>query len=205
MPVPAGGDLIAEPDMLATVEQLMLMPGVPPDLNPDVAAMILASATAVVQAAAGGQRILEVIDDEATLYGDHSSMLMLPQRPVTAISSVTHDGTLLTLGTAHGTWRRAPNGIWRSCGWSSWCGPVATVVVYTHGYPEGHHKLMLARTAVLGLSKGVAVNPKGFTRRSIDDYQEAYDQAAATLAASTSLTAALRRQYGRPAGSVRIT
>jgi hypothetical protein len=204
MPVPAGGDLVVEPDRLATVEQLMLMPGVPADLDPDVAGMLIEAATAVVQAAAGGQRILEVVDDEVTLYGDHASRLDLPQRPVTAVTSVTHDGTLLTQGTAHGTWRRAPNAVWRSCGWGSNCGPVPTTVVYTHGYPEGHQKLVLARTAVLGLAKGVAGNPTGMTRMTIDDYSEAYDRAQAALEASTSLTAALRRQYGRPAGSVRV-
>lgn len=33
-----------------------------------------------------------------TLYGDHAAALMLPQRPVTTVSSVTHHGTTVDLG-----------------------------------------------------------------------------------------------------------
>ncbi len=193
------------PDMLATYDDLMRMPGVPADLTRDQGEMLIQAATSVVQAAAGGQRILQVVDDTVTIYGGFDRILTLPQRPVTAVTSVTFDGTLLTQGTAGGTWRRAAAGIWRDCGWASRCGPVATEVVYTHGWPDGHHMLGLARTATLGLAKGVAMNPTGITRMAIDDYQEAYDKASAALEASTSLAGNLRRQYGRPAGSVRIT
>jgi hypothetical protein len=207
MPVPAGGDLVVEPDRLATVEDLMRMPGTPSDLDPDSAGLLLEVATAVVQAAAGGQRILQVVDDEVTLYAGYSSFLRLPQQPVTEVSSVTADGVLLTGGSgARGTWRRAPAGVWRDCGWvRSAQSEVPVTVIYTHGYAEGDQRLQLARSAVLSLARGVASNPTGATRLAIDDYQEAYDRAASTLEASTALAGALRRQYGRRAGSVRVS
>lgn len=204
MPVPAGGSVVADPDRLATVEDLRNMPGVPgvDELSDDQAGLLIEVATAVVQAAAGGQRILEVVDDEVTLYGGYASFLRLPQQPVTAVTSVALDGTAL----ATGSWYRRPEGIWRQCGWlsSSLQCEVPVAVVYTHGYPEGDQRLQLARGAVLSLVKGVAVNPTGASRLAIDDYQEAYDRAAAALEASDYLAAALRKQYGRRAGTVRI-
>lgn len=208
MPVPAGGSVVADPDRLATVEDLRRMPGVPgvDELSDDQAGLLIEVATAVVQAAAGGQRILEVVDDTVTVYADYASFVRLPQHPVTAITSVTSDGVLLAAGTgAYGTWRRSPGGIWRDCGWVTSCQVEVPVdVVYTHGYAEGDQRLQLARSAVLGLVKGVVVNPTGATRLAIDDYQEAYEAAASALEASPSLTAALRRQYSRRAGTVRI-
>ncbi len=203
MPVPAGGSVVADPDRLASVNDLRLMPGVPgTDVLSDAqAGLLLEIATAVVQSAAGGQRILEVVDDEVTLYAGYESFLRLPQQPVTAVTSVTLDGTLL----AADAWRRRPAGVWRECGWvtSSQC-EVEVAVVYTHGYPEGDQRLQLGRGAVLSLAKGVAANPTGATRLAIDDYQEAYDRMSSALEASPYLAAALRKQYGRRAGTVRI-
>jgi hypothetical protein len=202
MPVPAGGDSVIAPDRLATVEDLMKMPGTPADLDEDSAGLLLEVATAVVQSACGGQRILEVVDDTVTLYGGTESLLRLPQQPVTSITSVTYGGVVLGAGT----WWPASSGIYRDCGWCAYPyqQPTPTVVVYTHGYPEGDQRLQLARSAVLSLARGVAINPTGMTRMAIDDYQEAYDRAAASLDASTALAAALRKQYGRRAGTVRI-
>lgn len=208
MPVPAGGSVVADPDRLATVEDLRKMPGVPgsDELSDDQAGLLIEVATAVVQAAAGGQRILEVVDDPFTVYANYASFVRLPQQPVTAVSSVTVDGVALSAGTgSYGTWRRAPGGIWRDCGWvtSAQC-EVEVSGLYTHGYPEGDQRLQLGRGAVLSLAKGVAVNPSGASRLAIDDYQEAYDRAAAALEASDYLVAALRKQYGRRAGTVRL-
>lgn len=206
MPVPAGGDLAVEPDRLATVDDLMRMPGVPADLDPDEAGLLLEVVTAVVQSAAGGQRILEVVDDEVTLYAGHSSLLRLPQQPIRSITSVTADGVARAVGSgARGTWRRAPSGIWRDCGWiRSSQYEVPVTVVYSHGYAVGEQGLQLGRSAVLSITRGIAQNPTGATRMAIDDYQEAYDRASSVLEASTALAGALRRQYGRRAGSVRV-
>lgn len=208
MPVPAGGDDLTTPDRLADLADLRALPGVPADLTDEQGWALIEAATAVVQAAAG-QRILEVVDDEVTLYGGTDSLLVLPERPVTAITSVTYDGTPLAHGTngASGMWCTGPGGIYRDCGWQAYpyVRPTPTFVIYTHGYPAGHQRLQLARQATLSIAKGAAVNPTGATRMAIDDYQEAYDRASAALEASAYLGSALRRQYGGRAGTVRIT
>ncbi len=207
MPVPAGGDTdLAPADRLATEESLAAFLQIPVDeLDTAAAGVALEAATAVVQAAAGGQRILEVADDEVTLYGGTGSYLDLPQRPVTAVTSVTYRDTLLSQGTASGTWRAAAGGIWRDCGWAGSCyEPSPVTVVYTHGYAEGDQRLQLARSATLMLAKNLFLNPSGIAREQIDDYSIAYDKAVQVLDSSPSLRAALRRQYGRRAATVRL-
>ncbi|GAA2566355.1 hypothetical protein GCM10010435_44410 [Winogradskya consettensis] len=193
-------------DRLATIPDLMAMPGVPADLPPTTAGLLLDAATALVQGIVG-QRLVEVVDDEVTLYGSTDSLLRLPERPVTTITAVTYDGADLAYGTSGGAWCTGPGGLWREHGWSAGagCRPVPIVVIYTHGYPDGDQHLELARTSALALAKGPATNPSGITRMAIDDYQEAYEATSAALEASTSLATALRRQYGAKAGSVRLT
>ncbi len=167
-------------------------------------------ATAVVQGACGRvpQRILEVVDDTATLLGTTSRWLDLPQRPVTSIKSVTLDGVALVEGAAGsggGTFRRYGSRLWRGDGWQTYVGePSTVVVVNTHGYPSDDQGLMLSRSAVLGLSKTAWTNVGGLKSERIDDYAVVYAEVAAALEASPPLAAALRRQYGAGAGLARI-
>lgn len=177
------------------------------DLNPATAGLLLETATAVVQAAAGGQRIVQVVDDEVVLdldEHDSSPYLDLPQRPVTAVSSVLLGATPAT------DWvpqlRRAR--LWRSTGWRSATllqhdgAPSTVTVVYTHGYPADDQRIQLARAAVLGLAAGAYSSPAGAKSERIDDYSVTYDTMASQLVASPALEARLRHQYGRPPGSV---
>lgn len=191
------------------------------------AAVLIESATAVVQQAAGGQRIVQVVGDTASVIGTTDSWLDLPQIPVTAVTSVTLDGRTLTPSTDY---RLMGNRLWRKFGWqtnygwpydgaySYWGGypppqilsgypyqePSQVVVVNTHGYATGSQQLQLARRAVLSLAAGVYANPEGATQTRIDDYTAAYDAMAAKMEASTHLRAALRKAYGRRAGLVRV-
>jgi hypothetical protein len=96
---------------------------------------------------------------------------------------------------------------------SNWSGygqqPTLITVVYTHGYPPGSQELQLAREAVLSLAAKVYSSPAaGVQSESIDDYQISYavSSAATTSAmdASPYLKSALRKQYGRRGGLVRI-
>lgn len=174
------------------------------DLDASTANLWIEVATAVVQAATG-QRILEVEDDEITLLGDTQSWLDLPQRPVTEVTSVELDGETVTAGTATGTYRRFGSRLWRDVGWAAYaCEPSTVVVTYTHGYAAGAQELQLARGATIGIAKGGYTNPSGVAREAIDDYSVAYEAVSAALDASPHLKAALRRQYGRRAGLVRI-
>lgn len=172
----------------------------------DTATVILGIevATAVVQAAAG-QRIVLVTDDAATVYGGTDQVLALPERPVVSVASVTYNGSLLTQGTASGTWRMSADGLWRDCGWSRYCdGPVPTDVVYTHGCATDDQRIQLARGVTLSLARGLFVNSSGVVREQIDDYQVAYSEAAAALDSVSGMAARLRKQYGTKAGMVRV-
>lgn len=191
-------DQLATPtDLAALLEQ---------DLELYRATMLVECATSVVQEAAGGQRIVEVLDDSAELLGTTASWLDLPQLPVSAVASVTVDGAVATEGTASGCWRRpGTSRLWRSTGWATTAGePSSVVVVYSHGYADGAQELQFARTAVLGLLRAVYGNPTGATRITIDDYTEAYEALASRMEASPHLQRALARKYGRSAGLVKI-
>jgi hypothetical protein len=191
-------------DQLATPEDLAS--ALQRDLDLASAVLALEASTAVVQAAAGGQRILLVTDDLEETWGDSDQELRLKQRPIVSVASVTYKGALLAQGTASGTWRRSPNGIWRDCGWSGddWCAPSPVGVVYSHGYAQGRQELQLGRGVVIQLSKGLFDNPTGIAREQLDDYAIAYAEASAALDASPHLRALLRRQYGSRARLVKI-
>ncbi|MFI6228886.1 hypothetical protein ACIBCR_16405 [Micromonospora echinospora] len=195
-------------DTLATVADLAAQLQLDEaDLNPTTAALLLETATAVVQAAAGGQRIVQVVDDEVVLdldEHDGGPYLTLPQRPVTAVSSVLVGATTVTDWLPQ--FRRSR--LWRSSGWRGPAGwyrrgaPSTVTVVYTHGYPPDDQRIQFARAAVLGLAAGAYSSPAGAKSERIDDYAVTYDTMASQLVASPALEARLRQQYGRPPGSV---
>lgn len=197
-------------DQLATPEALASM--LQQDLDAATANLVLDVATAVVQQAAGGQRILRVVNDTANLTGLTGSWLDLPQIPVTAVATVTLDGTAVTAGSPGDpptTYRLRGNRLWRGCGWQTYVGePSDVVVVNTHGYADGSQKLELAQGATLSIGRGMYANPSGIARESIDDYTVAYARAAGEAAdlmeAAPGLKAALFRAYGRRGGLVRL-
>jgi hypothetical protein len=192
-------------DQLATASDLAAL--LQSDLDLSTATLLVEIGTAVVQAAAGGQRIVQVVDDVATILGGTSAWLDLPQIPVTAVSSVTLDGSTISTGTltGGGNYRRIGSRLWRGDGWQIYCGvPSEVIAINTHGIAAGDQRLQLGRGAVLGLAKGQYRNPSGATRITIDDYTEVYDAMTARLEASQSLKTALRKQYGRRAGLARI-
>jgi hypothetical protein len=190
-------------DQLATPQDLASL--LQSDLDLSTATLLVEIGTAVVQEAAGGQRNVQVVGATLTVMGTTGSWLALPQLPVTAVASVTLDGDAVTAGTTTGTYRKVGSRLWRDVGWApDIYAPSEAAVVCTHGYPAGDQRLQLGRGAVLGLAKSQYPNPSGATRITIDDYTEVYDAMTARLEASASLKAAIRRQYGRPAGLVRI-
>lgn len=205
-------DQLATPADLASLLQVDLA-----ELNAASAAVALEAATAVVQAVAG-QRLVQVTNDTATLMGTTSAWLDLPQRPVTAVTSVTINGDPVTEGTTTGNFRRFGARLWRDCGWAPrstdtldernpWLPPrepATVVVVYTHGYATGAQELQLARSAVLSLARTAYANPSGVTREAVDDYSVQFEAASAAMDASPFLKSALRRQYGRRSGLVKV-
>lgn len=193
-------------DQLATPEDLAAL--LQQDVDTSTATLLTETATAVVQAVCG-QRIVQVVADVQTLDLDEYDgglWLNLPERPVTAVTAVLIGATPLVTPTDY-TVQLSRGRLWRSSGWRStllayYQQPSTVTVTYTHGWPAGHQKLQLGRSAVLALCRGVYSNPSGAIRMSIDDYSEAYEAMAAQMECSEFLTAALRRQYGRPVGSI---
>lgn len=193
-------------DQLATVEDLSAL--LRQEVDPDVGALLIECATAIVQDAAGGQRIVQVVDDLQTIYldgYDNSTWLTLPQRPVTDVSVVSLAGTTLTDWHPHLTTGR----LFRTCGWRSAAladplAPTSVDITYTHGYAPGDQRLQLARAAVLQLAAHSFTNPSGAIREQIDDYSVQFSEMAAEMAASSNLARSLRRRYGVTSTSVRL-
>jgi hypothetical protein len=193
-------DQLASPADLASLVQQ--------DVDTASATLAVEVCTAVVQAAADGQRIVQVVGDAATIVGSTEQYLRLPQFPVSAVSAVTLDGVALTAGapgSGSSTYRLVGDRLYRGCGWQTYCGePSAVAFTYTHGYATGRQELQLGRGAVLSLGRGLFVNPSGVISEKIDDYAVAYAAASAALEASPALKAAIRKQYGPKARMVRI-
>lgn len=191
-------DMLASPEDLAALLQR--------DLSTVEASATLAleAATAVVQAMAG-QRIVRATTTDAIVWGGADPVLVLPERPVISVTSVTYGGSALTEGTASGTWRLARDGIWRDLGWLEVAGePSPVTVTWTHGYLDSDQEAQLGRGFTLSLARNLFTNPGGAVREQIDDYAVAYAEASAALAAQPGATALLRKQYGRRAAMVRI-
>lgn len=196
-------------DKLATAGDLASLLQIP-SIDTATANLLLEMATAVVQATTG-QRIIQVQDDEIVLDLDEYDTdwyLYLPQRPVTAVSSVAIGSTVLVPVTDY-TVQFGRGRLWRSCGWRSELirfpdQPSTVAVTYTHGYPDGHQKLQLARSAVLSMINALYANPTGAASVRIDDYAATYAAMERQLASSQFLTLALKKQYTRSPRSPRL-
>lgn len=182
--------------------------------------LFIAAATALVQAEVG-QTLTQVLNDTITLDGTSSEWLALPQRPVTAVHSVTmQDANLapVTLDTSQYSVRG--NRLWRPWGWQfsavflppvrmlgyqymTYPPPSQVTVVLDHGLPAGDPGLELARMAVFTLGASVFANPSGSRSVTVDDYTETFADAYAGMQLPPATRAALRRRYGHSAGSVK--
>lgn len=193
-------------DQLATPEDLASLLE-RDDIDLHKATRLVEIGTAIVQQAAGRppQRLIEVIDDNATLLGTTGQWLDLPQRPVTEVTSVAIEGDAVAAGRGPNDYRLFGSRLWRAGGWAVTAYVPSDVdLVYSHGYAEGDQGLELAAGAVLSIITGAYGNPAGMKAESIDDYSVTWTALAGQLEASKYLKAALRSQYGRGAGIVRI-
>lgn len=177
-------------DQLATPEDLASL--LQQDLDASTANLLLELATAKVQRAAGGQRIVEVTDTALVDVTDDCDLyLALPQLPVRAVSLVKLDGTTIT------DWSLRSQMLWRAVGWmQSWSPPSQAAVTYTHGYPAGSQYLQLARECTLSLAKMGYGNPSGATSESIDDYRVSYAEADARMQMTEFMRDAIAAAYG---------
>lgn len=122
-----------------------------------------------------------------TLLAPHDEWIDLPQRPVTAITSVTVNGTAVTDYTLVNDRLHRPS--WLD--WSS-TAPATVTVSYAHGgtVPDD------VQGAVLMLAAEVYENPRGLTSETIDDYS--WRSGEGSSPARDALAAVVRTYRRRP-------
>lgn len=162
----------------------------PVDLDAPAAEFAINAATAAVQRAAR-QRLVQVAGDTVERVGTPSPWLTLPQRPVTAVTSVTLDGAAVTDFVAYSSQ------LWRAAGWQL-CGtgrPTKVVVVYDHGWPAEDQQLQTARGYTFALAAPVYDNPTLAEALAIDDYRASYGQSGSRVGLSRQDRDELRLAY----------
>lgn len=188
-------DQLATPADLALLLQLGTYASLP-TATQNTLTMLVELATAKVQRAAGGQRIVELthedvlidVTDPCDLY------LALPQLPVQSVSSVEIDGAVIT------DWYLRRQMLWRAGGWMrSWSPPSQVTVTFVSGYASGSQWLQLARDHTLSLARLGWGNPGGATSEAIDDYRVTYAEADARMQVSDYMAAAIADAYGTSA------
>lgn len=189
-------------DLLATPADLRtLLEETEETLSDDKANIVLRIASGAVRAAAR-QTITAVTGDTVVLIGDPGQWFELPQRPVTAVTSVKLDGSLITDFKVFG------NRLWRRCGWETCPGePAAVEVVYSHGYNDWDDQIEEAHGVALTLAAKLFGNVIGAAAMSIDDFRLQFAQANVGEIAGTipkTVVQSLRFTYGSRAGLVSI-
>jgi hypothetical protein len=190
-------------DQLATPEDLASLLG-RDDIDLYKATLLVEMGTAIVQEAAGGQRIVQVVDDEIELQGTTDAYLTLPQIPVINVTSVILDGVALTAGVDY---KKVGNRLWRRTGWQSNWGQYAPQsyaaglgvgVEIAYVYNRGHQYTDFAGVSEAEPSLVQLVVTHGYA----PGRQEL--QLGRSSVLSMGLKAAIRKQYGRRGGLVRI-
>lgn len=204
-------DALVTPDELASWLQQ--------NLDTATAQLLIRQATGKVQAACG-QTLVQVLNDTLVLEGSPGKWLDLPQRPVTAVHSVTfQDGNQQPVTLDPTQYTVAGNRMWRGYGWQyatvlmpparvpywrylTYPPPSIITVVCDHGYAPDDPELEEARGVVLALCAQAYSNPGGSRSVTVDDYTETYSDAFAGMAMTQQTRDELRRRYGRRVGSV---
>lgn len=169
---------------------------------------LIEMASDAVLAGAHGQTITSAAHTAEVLY-PHDGVVYFPQRPVTAVSAVSVNGTALTANdyrwTAGGD--RLPAKLVRRVngydsfwgyGWSNAWGEVAVTVTYVAGWVTVPGQI---RSAVCAMAKGAIVNAGGPRQASasVGPFSASYDLGDAQSSAMT-LTPAVRAMLDRTCG-----
>jgi hypothetical protein len=182
-------DQLCAPEDLASLLQQ--------DLDLATATLLIEMATARVQRAAGGQRIVDVTDTaviDVPLCSDEPCWLDLPQYPIRSVTSVTLDGTLIT------DWHLRFQRLYRGSGWLNSVDPPSQAVVeYDHGLVTGSQYLQLARDMTLSLAQLGYGNPSAAESEAIDDYRISFADADARMVMTESMRQAIADAYGASA------
>jgi hypothetical protein len=144
--------------------------------NADPSALLALSLASDAVRAYIGQDITSAVDDEVTLDGTGTTLLLLPQQPVTGVSSVVEDGVELTFDDEYY--------------WAAWGGltrvarpwvrtPRRIVVTYSHGYATVPGPV---KAATLALAGRLVDSPAGVKQETIGAYSVTYSSGTPTLA-----------------------
>lgn len=192
---------MALPNLASTAD--LSARGIDTDGNATLVATMLGVASSLVREASGSPvaQHTATITFHATEPGE---WLDLPVKPVTAVTSVMLDEVVVT------GWKLVNGDLWRREGWYT-CEPVEVDVTLTCGLPEvpPHIVQLVCDLAILGMNTATAgaLDPRVIAER-IDDYSVTFAQGAATVASAMTIPkatrVALRAQFGRGVGSVRM-
>lgn len=168
-------------------------------LPQDQAALIMAvdMATSVVVSRTGQE--FEAVNGDVVTLDPDGDTVWLPQRPVTAVTSVvTRDlgSTVATPRTVNLEYEvRGPRLRWVGPG--VW--PYEVTVTYDHGYATIPADV---QAATLAVAAELYANPSGLSSETIDDYTWRASEGEESLA--DRLLAGLVRRYGRRPLTVRL-
>lgn len=194
-------DQLATPQDLASFLQLGAYASLTPEKQATLT-MLVELATAKIQRAAGGQRIVIATTTGAVIDlppGHCDDYVLLPQLPVRAVTSVAINGTAIT------DFHLRSQSLWRLTGWSGYSyggysyAPPQITVTYDHGLLAGSQSLQLARGYALELSRGGWGNPLGQTSKAIDDYRVTYAEADARMVLPPAVEEAIADAFGTSA------
>jgi hypothetical protein len=147
-----------------------------------------------------GQDFVEVADDEVTLETFGDTAVVLPQRPVTAVTSVTTrdrgsaSTTTRSLNTDYEV--RGDRLTWVGLG-GYW--PYEVTVTYTHGYATIPTDV---KGATLAVAAEIFDNPEGLSRSALDDDTAQHEWADDSPA--ERMLKLVAQRYGRRGLTVRL-
>lgn len=165
----------------------------------DTHTTMLTVASAIVRGAAGSPILATT--SVVTLWGlDSSHWLDLPGSPVTAVTTVVHDGDTLT---ANDDYKLVDGRLWGAFPWGDDCEPRKVVVTLSHGFAvvPAHIVQLVCDLAIAGTSAASegAHDPRVVAER-IDDYAVTFAPGAEAVASAVELPALtkawLRSQFG---------
>lgn len=146
------------------------------------------------------QDFAEKTDDVITLQTDGDGIVRLPQRPVTAVTSVTtrdRASTATTTRTLNTDYEISRDRlVWIGAG-SGW--PYEVTVTYSHGYATIPADV---KGATLAVAAEIFDNPEGLSRSALDDENAQHEWADDSPA--EKMLKLLEARYGRRRLTVRL-
>lgn len=173
----------------------------------DRATLLLDAATAAIQAYC--RQSFTQATTTAVFPGTFTSALVLPERPVTAVTLVKIGDTTLTVDTdyvwdgAHTLYRGTKvDGVlsvngpdYLIDGWGDWGGPGAQVtVVYSHGFASIPNDV---KGVCLALAARSLTSPDGVNSESVGSYSVSYSRTGGAVSLLTEEKALLNRYRRR--------